>query len=297
VTAHHRHLAVGVEPDDRGDLAAQERAGLLGHRIEDTVRTDTARDEHRDPPQRRLLAGETAQVGLGLPARGQVAGDAVHDAVLDDGSRRPLEGPERAVLADVAVRERQRGLAAADRVGLGGRPRAVVRMDEIHVRLGEELLRRVAEDLLDGRVDAREAAVEAGHRHEIRADREDAVEQPLRAGAPRRVEPERAGRGGDDYEAGGEHEPGPKGGAGAEEPRNDECGDERHECDLSARHNLSLRRPGPLCCVQAIWERGSRPGGRSSCPTVAPDQLCLRRARRGADDHAERDEVALRHVR
>ena len=80
-------------------------------------------------------------------------------------------------------------------------------MDEVEVRPREELFLRVAEDLLGGRVDAREMPVEVGDRDQVGRQGEDAVELVLRPGSPRRVDSERAGEGGED-EAGGEDDPG-----------------------------------------------------------------------------------------
>ena len=68
----------------------------------------------------------------------------------------------------------------------------VVRMDELKVRPRQELSRRVAENLLDGRIDAREMSLEIGHRNQVGRKIEDAVELVLRPGAPRIVDPERA---------------------------------------------------------------------------------------------------------
>jgi len=182
-------------------VTAQERAGLVGHGAEDRVRSGAARDERRDPPQRRLFLGETAQVGLGLAARGDVAGDAVHDAVLDDRHRRPLERSRGAVLA-------------------------------------VELLLCAAP--------ARGAQSEcAGQRRQSEAGRQHEPGQGRGGGQARRLTlAERAG---------------------AEEPRNDECEDERHGCDVSARHNLVPPvAPRTILLRSGRWGKPSlhRSGGR-----------------------------------
>jgi hypothetical protein len=80
-------------------------------------------------------------------------------------------------------------------------------MDELEVRLSQELFRCVAESLLDGRIDAREISVEVGDRDQVGRKVENTVKLVLRLGPPRRVKPERGGEAGDG-EAGGEDDPG-----------------------------------------------------------------------------------------
>ena len=160
----------------------------------------------RHPPQRRLLVGESLHLGLGVAALGHVASHGVHQPVLDVRRRRPVEHPDRAVLADVAVLERHRRLAPSDGVRLRRRAVPVGRMHEVDVRAREELLLRVAENLLGGRVHAREPSVEVGDRDQVLRQGEDAVELLLRSGSSRRVEPERTAEG-DDEEAAGEDDP------------------------------------------------------------------------------------------
>jgi hypothetical protein len=84
---------------------------------------------------------------------------------------------------------------------------AVVRMDELEVRLRQELFRCVAESLLDGRIDAREMSLEVGDCDQVGGKVENTVKLVLRLGPPRRVKPERGGEAGDG-EAGGEDDPG-----------------------------------------------------------------------------------------
>jgi hypothetical protein len=94
----------------------------------------------------------------------------------------------------------------ADRGRLRRRPFTVVWMDELEVWPREELLLRVAEDLLDGRIDALEVSVEVRDGDQVRSEREDAVELVLRLGSPRRVDCERTRKGGE-HETGGEDDP------------------------------------------------------------------------------------------
>src|SRR5262249_2945494 len=68
---------------------------------------------------------------------------------------------------------------------------AVIRVDEVEVRSLEQLVSRVAEDLLRGRVQPGEAPLEVGHRDQVGREVEDAVELVLRPRSSRRVEPER----------------------------------------------------------------------------------------------------------
>ena len=58
VRSHHGDRPVTFEPDDGRDVSAEERLHLASDRVEQRSRLDSARDERRDAPQRRLLLHE-----------------------------------------------------------------------------------------------------------------------------------------------------------------------------------------------------------------------------------------------
>ena len=101
----------GLVAAQRDPVGAEQPLHLRGHRVEDRVGGAPSRDQRRHPPQRRLLVGEPLHLCLGIAALGHVASDGVHEPVLDVWRRRPVEHPDRAVLADVTVLERHRRLS------------------------------------------------------------------------------------------------------------------------------------------------------------------------------------------
>ncbi len=202
----HRDDLVILEAGHPREVAAEEGADLAHRGFEQLARRNVLRHERRHTPQRRLLLGQTLELPLGLAALGHVARHSVHEPVSDHRRRRPFEHPLRAVLADVAVLERQRPLALTDGGGLRRRALTVVRMDQVEVGPRKKLFLRVAEHLLDRWIHAREVSVEVGDGDQIGREREDAVELLLRPGSPPRADAERRRQTGEE-EAGGEDEP------------------------------------------------------------------------------------------
>ena len=80
----------------------------------------------------------------------------------------------------ITVLERQHLTSASDLGRLGGGSRTVVGMNTIEVGLRQELVPRVAENVLDGGIDAREVAVEVRDRDQVAREIEDAVDLRLR---------------------------------------------------------------------------------------------------------------------
>jgi hypothetical protein len=200
-------VAVALIANHPDVLGAEHLRALLRNHSEELSLGRVARDEGCNPPQRRLFVCEALYFCLGTAALGHVASDGVHEPVLDIWRSRPVEHPDRAILADVTVLERHRRRAPSDGVRLRRRAVPVGRMDEVDIRAREELFLRVAENLPGGRVYTREPSVEVGNRDQILGHGEDAVELFLRSGSPRRVERERTAEG-DDEESAGEDEPG-----------------------------------------------------------------------------------------
>ena len=58
------HRAIGLEPPDGAPVGHEDPSDLLGHGREDLIRCSVVRHERRDPPQRRLLGRERAQITL-----------------------------------------------------------------------------------------------------------------------------------------------------------------------------------------------------------------------------------------
>jgi hypothetical protein len=59
VHAHHRDRPVSLEPHHSRDVRPEQHHDLVGECVEQRSRLDSARDEHRNTPQRRMLDGET----------------------------------------------------------------------------------------------------------------------------------------------------------------------------------------------------------------------------------------------
>ncbi len=257
--ADDRAPSIGFEAPDRCDLEAEQQRDLLGDLREHLLCRASASDHRRHAPQRRLLVCKSLCLCLGIAALGHVASHCVHEPVLDVWRRRPVEHPDRAVLADVTVLERHRRLSPSDGVRLRRRAVPVGRMDEVHVRAREELFLGVAENLLGGRVHTREPSVEVGNHHQVLRQSEDAVKLLLGSGSSRRVERER-GAERDDEEA-----------ADQDDPRQD-C---RSTLDRLPRHDDG---ESLACCRE-------RRGGRFAaitglCRTTGGRDLHRRHARR-----------------
>ena len=116
-------------------------------------------------------------------ALGDVAGGGVDDLLLGKRRRRPEQPADRPVLVQVAV------LEVDDLEPLGGLLRfldardAVVGVDQLDLRLRQQLRFVVAEDPLPGRVDALEVAVEAADAQHVERQREEIDRAlPARAG-------------------------------------------------------------------------------------------------------------------
>ena len=82
---------------------------------------------------------------------------------------------------EVAVLEVDELFAFAHAAGDGNRRRAIVRVDEIHVRPRQELRVGIAEDAPPGGIDAFEVAVHPGDAHHVERQREEPIELLLRA--------------------------------------------------------------------------------------------------------------------
>src|SRR4029453_11665043 len=109
----------------------------------------------------RCLLGPL-EIRLGLFPAGDVVRDAVDELLVGEGGCRPDQPTVAAVLTPVAVLERERDRALnGDLLRLGDRGGAVVRVDEIEVRRGQELFDAETEGPLPRGVEALEGAVEA----------------------------------------------------------------------------------------------------------------------------------------
>ncbi len=176
-----------------------ERAHVLAlHAAQRRVEQQLRHADHRVHRRADLVADVREEVALGAARRlgslarrlqllrgglllGHVAGHAVDEALLEDRRRVPGQPAVAAVAAAVAVLEPERALAGAHALGRAVRRRAVVRMNEVHVRPAHQLLDRVAERLLPRRVEAAEVAVEAGDAEKIARHVEERLELVLRA--------------------------------------------------------------------------------------------------------------------
>ena len=126
MAAHHRDLRVRLEPHNRRGVCAEQRADLLRHRGEHDIRPRPARDQRRHPPQRGLLVGDPAELGVQL---GVVQGDG--ELAGDELDRVEPFGGERA--ADEAVLQHQHRLQRAAAEDRQGQQRAAAGVGEVRV--------------------------------------------------------------------------------------------------------------------------------------------------------------------
>ena len=94
----HGHVPVVVEGEHRSEVGAEHGADLLGDRGEDLVRRRLSGNEHRQPSQRRLLAGQLAQIVGGAFGVREVAHCTADEQRLAlDGAQGELDGKLAAV--------------------------------------------------------------------------------------------------------------------------------------------------------------------------------------------------------
>ena len=113
---------------------------------------------------------------LGAFAFSDVAGIRVDRSKLGEGDGIPEKPFIRAVTGAVPVLEVAHGGAGLQRRHDGDRGFAIIGMDEIEERAGHQLLARVPERALPGRIHAREIPVERRDALEIERDSEEPVE-------------------------------------------------------------------------------------------------------------------------
>ena len=141
---------------------------LAGDGLEHVRRCRAPRHEHRDPPERRLLVGEHAelfaaplelalsapQLSLRMTVLGDVACDSIDEPLVGLGEQVPLKPPVRAVRSGEPVLEPGE-LAGLEHAGeRGHRPLAVIGVDDVEQPPPDDLLLSQSEHALDPRVDA-----------------------------------------------------------------------------------------------------------------------------------------------
>ena len=122
-----QHRAIRLEALHSRDIGVALQPDLPGDGVEDLRRRDGPRDERGDPAQGRLL-------GLAALAIGHVTRNGVHQTLLRDGPRRPLEPAHRSVAADVAVLELDHLLALGQHGHRPGGMCPVLGMDQLEER-------------------------------------------------------------------------------------------------------------------------------------------------------------------
>jgi hypothetical protein len=188
------------------------------------------RDKRRDALQRSLFALAAASVG-------DIAPNAVHDALLGDGRHRPLDPFVRAVLAEHSVLERTNRRAFEHASCRLLAALAVVWMDELHEWAPKRLALGVPEKRLDGRIHPLPVTVEPCEDDHLRGEREVPLELGHRLTLPASRQGEHAGHGGES-EPRSQHEPRvPR----RIQPRQHESGrsdrnDEQHQRDQAQTH-------------------------------------------------------------
>jgi hypothetical protein len=158
--------AVGVRLGDHDALGAERHADPLGRLAREVARRDAAQRALAERGHRRLLVGVPAKPPLGLEAIGDVAPDGQeHRAiVVVDDPPAHLADELRPVAAEPvgARREPQRVLELEVQLGVAVVALAHPFRPERGQRAAEQLLLRVAEQLLRERVDVHDRAVPPG---------------------------------------------------------------------------------------------------------------------------------------